>query len=112
MNGIHDVSDGGLACALAEMAFGGDTGFSVDLDFDGCTIAEACFAESASRFVVSVDPTQLEPLLTRAHHAGVLAAVLGTAGGDRLVVTGAFDIALADATRAWRDALPRLLGAR
>jgi phosphoribosylformylglycinamidine synthase len=111
MNGIHDVSDGGLACALAEMAFVGDTGFDVDLAFDGCTIAEACFAESASRFVVSVDPIQLEPLLTRAHHAGVRADVLGTAGGDRLVVTGAFDVALADAARAWRDALPRLLGA-
>ena len=31
LGGVHDCSDGGLAVALAEMAFGGDTGFSVDL---------------------------------------------------------------------------------
>ena len=31
VDGVHDVSDGGLAVALCEMAFGGDTGFRVDL---------------------------------------------------------------------------------
>ena len=31
VTGVHDVSDGGLAVALCEMAFGGDTGFRVDL---------------------------------------------------------------------------------
>src|SRR6185295_13612932 len=45
--GVHDVSDGGLAVALAEMAIGGDVGIRVELNFDGCTAAEACFAEPA-----------------------------------------------------------------
>jgi len=36
--------------------------------------------------------------------------VLGQAGGDRLVVDGLVDVALADAVDAWRDALPRALG--
>ena len=31
VTGVHDVSDGGLAVALCEMAFGGGTGFRVDL---------------------------------------------------------------------------------
>jgi len=35
--------------------------------------------------------------------------VIGIAGGERLVWAGAFDIALADAERAWRDALPAAL---
>ena len=33
------------------------------------------------------------------------------AGGDRLVVDGAFDVALADATSTWRDAIPNLVAA-
>ena len=35
---------------------------------------------------------------------------LGLAGGDRLVVDGAFDVALEAAAAAWREAIPRLLG--
>ena len=38
------------------------------------------------------------------------AAVLGQAGGDRLVVEGLLDVPVADAVAAWRDALPRALG--
>ncbi len=53
----HDVSDGGLAVALCEMAFGGAAGFSVDLEATGLAgpgIAVA--AEGASRFVVEIAP--------------------------------------------------------
>ena len=56
VTGVHDVSDGGLAVALAEMAFAGEVGFKVDLTTDGCTAAEACFAESTSR--VSCSPSR------------------------------------------------------
>jgi len=53
----------------------------------------------------------VDEVLSRAGTAGVPAADVGEAGGDRLVATGAFDVALADATRAWRDAIPNALGA-
>ena len=42
--------------------------------------------------------------------AGVACTELGTAGGDRLVVEGVVDIALADAMAAWRTRLPDQLG--
>ena len=38
-------------------------------------------------------------------------ADIGEARCDRLSAAGAFDVALADATRAWRDAIPSALGA-
>ena len=41
--------------------------------------------------------------------AGVPARVIGVATGDRLIAKSAFDVALADATHAWRDALPALM---
>jgi len=51
----HDIADGGLAVALAEMAFGGGLGFSVDLDATGLsTPALALAAEGMSRLVVEV----------------------------------------------------------
>jgi len=51
----HDLSDGGLAVALAEMAFGGGLGFSVDLATTGLgSGGTALAAEGGSRFVVEV----------------------------------------------------------
>ena len=53
----HDVSDGGLAVTLAEMAFGGGLGVSVDLDRTGLAAAGlALVGEGASRWVVEVRP--------------------------------------------------------
>jgi phosphoribosylformylglycinamidine synthase len=108
--GVHDCSDGGLAVALAEMAIAGGTGFAVTPE-DGLPAAAWCFAETASRVVLSVDPVAVEPVLDRAQRAGVRAVAIGTAGSDRLVVRGALDVALADATTTWRDAIPNLVAA-
>ena len=110
VNGLHDVSDGGLAVALAEMAVAGDCGFDVSLVSE-LVPALAWFSESASRVVVAVDPERADDLVERARAANVPAQRLGTAGGDRLAAAGAFTVSLADATRAWRDTLPAALGA-
>jgi phosphoribosylformylglycinamidine (FGAM) synthase-like enzyme len=110
VSGVHDCSDGGVAVALAEMAFGGGVGFTVACE-GGMPAAAWCFSESASRVVVSVDARPLPRVLRRAADAGIHAVDLGAAGGDRLVVEGAVDVALADAERAWRDAIPNALGA-
>jgi phosphoribosylformylglycinamidine synthase len=119
--GVHDCSDGGLAVALAEMAIAGGCGFEVrsEAESSGDTPgpsglarlvpAAACFSESANRVVLSVDGARVDEIVRRAAAAGVPAAVLGTAGGDRLVWAGAFDVGLADAETAWRDALPSAL---
>jgi phosphoribosylformylglycinamidine synthase len=110
VRGVHDVSDGGLAVALAEMAVAGGCGFAVALASE-LLPALAWFSESTSRVVVAVDPAAADALVERARLAGVPAQRLGTAGGDRLVADGGFSIPLADATHAWRDALPEALGA-
>jgi phosphoribosylformylglycinamidine synthase len=104
--GVHDCSDGGLAVALAEMAIAGETGFAVEIGD-----ALACFSETASRVALSVAPDRGEAVLERAAAAGVPARVVGEAGGDELVAAGAFRVAVADATTAWRDAIPSIMGA-
>ncbi len=102
--GVHDVSDGGLGLALAECAVHAGVGCLVD----GVDGHAELFSESPGRVVVgTTDPHEV---LARAAAAGVPARVLGHPGGDRLVVEGLVDVGVADATAAWREALPGALG--
>jgi phosphoribosylformylglycinamidine synthase len=117
VDGVHDCSDGGAAVALAEMAIGGGCGFDLAIPDAGTAVPDAawCFGESASRVVVSVAPELVDDVLARAALRGVPAADLGAAGGSELRLAGAggpvLALALEDATRAWRDAIPAALGA-
>jgi phosphoribosylformylglycinamidine synthase subunit PurSL len=56
----HDLSEGGLAVALAEMSLAGEFGIEVDLDHaqlaSGVSATELLFSESNSRFVIEVEP--------------------------------------------------------
>jgi hypothetical protein len=61
---------------------------------------------------VTVAPDRAAALEARAVAAGVATTVVGTAGGEHLVATDAFDVPLADAEHAWRDAIPALMRAR
>jgi phosphoribosylformylglycinamidine (FGAM) synthase-like enzyme len=112
VSSVHDCSEGGLAVALAEMAVQGTVGFRVDLARapGDVELAAACFAESANRVVVASEASRVDEIVDRARGAGVAVAELGESGGARLVADGAFDVSLADATHAWRDAIPNALG--
>ncbi len=108
VHGLHDVADGGLALALAEMAVRGGVGFTVKA---GAVDGHAgLFGEGPSRVVLSVAASSVPEVHRRHTEADVPATLLGAAGGDRLVVDGLLDVALDDATAAWRDALPSMLG--
>jgi phosphoribosylformylglycinamidine synthase len=81
----HDVSDGGIAVALAEMCIGGDTGAEVDLSNIGKLRADArLFSESNSRWVVELRKGK-EKLMPKDRRARMVR--LGTVGGDSLRVS-------------------------
>jgi phosphoribosylformylglycinamidine synthase len=105
--GIHDVGEGGLGVALAEMAVRAAVGFRVT----GVQGHGELFSEAPSRVVLCVAPGAAEEEVRRAAGAAGLPLLrLGEAGGDRLVVEGLVDLGLAKATERWRAALPALLG--
>jgi phosphoribosylformylglycinamidine synthase len=97
--GIHDVADGGLAVALAEMALMSGIGFEVK----GVGPREL-FSEAASRVVVVVPPDGGD-VETRAADAGVPVTRLGRSGGTRLLVDGLLDVSLESAASRWHRGL-------
>jgi phosphoribosylformylglycinamidine synthase len=100
--GVHDVSEGGLGVALAEMAFASDVGFRVT----GVEGHAQLFSEAPSRVVVCVTPARAPDVLRRAADAGVPASLLGGSGGDRLVIGDLVDVSLDDARTRWQSAIP------
>jgi phosphoribosylformylglycinamidine synthase subunit PurL len=103
----HDLSDGGLAVALAESCLAGGTGASVTLPGDAFTFL---FSESAGRALVAVSPGCEADFTALCAEAGVPAAAIGTTGGDALAVAGCFSVDLAELGQAHRGTLPALFG--
>jgi phosphoribosylformylglycinamidine synthase len=97
---VHDVSDGGLAVALAESAIAGGVGCQVDLQHlreRGCSPEEALFGEGPGGFLVSGDRAELDALG---------AVPLGSVGGDAVEIAAgdrSLSLPLAEAERAWRS---------
>ncbi|MFW6773597.1 phosphoribosylformylglycinamidine synthase subunit PurL [Nocardioides sp. CPCC 205120] len=106
----HDLSDGGLAQALAESAFHRGIGATVDVAAVHEDPFVALFAESTGRVLVSVPADGLTELLARATVHDVPTAVIGRTGGDELVVEGSFSVPVAEAREAWAATLPAALG--
>jgi len=106
----HDISDGGLACALAEAAIGSGRGCRIDLSplLDrGCSAEEALFGEGTGGFLVSGERAALE----RLSDEGVELLVLGETGGEEIGIEAGdstLRISALDAGAAWSSLGERL----
>jgi phosphoribosylformylglycinamidine synthase II len=100
----HDISDGGLACAVAESAIAGGVGCRVDLQplrERGCSPEEALFGEGAGGFLVSGERAALEE---------IGATLIGEVGGEAIEIAAgdrSLAVSLDDAERAWRSLADR-----
>jgi phosphoribosylformylglycinamidine synthase len=106
----HDVSDGGLATAIGEMAIAGEVGIEADLDslveLRGGSGETSLFGEGPGGVLLAVAKGQGESLVGRAREAGVDALVLGSAGGERIELSAAereVSVLVADAATAWNS---------
>jgi phosphoribosylformylglycinamidine synthase II len=103
----HDLSDGGLAMALAEASFRHGVGVTVDLDDPFVQL----FSESSARAMVVVAPDQHDAFVDLAEKHGVELAAVGRTGGDAIEVAGQLSIPVAELRSAWQATLPAVLGA-
>jgi phosphoribosylformylglycinamidine synthase len=102
---VHDLSDGGLIAALAEMCLASNVG--CDIRLAGVPWV-TLFAEDQARYLVALkDPT---PVIQAARAANLPAAILGQAGGDAIRVDGALDLPLADLRTAYEGWMPAFMG--
>ncbi len=101
---VHDLSDGGLIAAAAEMALASSVGLALE---DGASGAGNLFGEDQARYLLAVnDPAAV---LAAAKAAGVPATVVGRVGGDALSGPG-FDIPLAKLRTAHEGWMPGYMG--
>jgi phosphoribosylformylglycinamidine synthase subunit PurL len=102
----HDVSDGGLLVALAEMAMASGIGARLEPASAETPAHAFWFGEDQGRYVVTVRGSQAEEVVRAAKAAGVAARRLGTTGGDALTVPDERPILVADLRNRYEGWLP------
>lgn len=110
VNAVHDISDGGLMVAIADMALAGNIGATLTA-YDGTRPAYAYwFGEDQARYVVTTKADDAENVLKAAKDAGLDASVVGTATGDTFVMDGETPMSLADLRENHEAWFPRIMG--
>ncbi|MBU6445520.1 MAG: phosphoribosylformylglycinamidine synthase subunit PurL [Alphaproteobacteria bacterium] len=105
----HDLSDGGLLAALAEMAMAGGIGAQIALP-EGAAAIPFLFGEDQARYLVAVPSANAAGILAEAKTAGVPAASLGVTGGDKIAVKDVGAVAIGALRKAYEAWFPAYLG--
>jgi phosphoribosylformylglycinamidine synthase II len=106
---VHDLSDGGLLVALAEMVLPARIGAAI-ARLAGSDAIAVLYGEDQARYLVAVREPDADRVLASAKAAGVGATLLGRTGGDKIAIEGAGEIAIAALARAHEGWFPRYMG--
>lgn len=106
---VHDVSDGGLLLAVAEMALAGRVGAKLYAAPSGAAAHGYWFGEDQARYVVTVSEANASTVIDAAAEAGVTAARIGATGGDRLIPGDEAPILLDELRGAHEGWFPRFM---
>ncbi len=106
LNSAHDISEGGIACALAESCFTpmGPIGAKIDnLIKDGMRNDALLFSESQSRALVSLDRENIGKLEEITSEFNVPMQIIGETCGDRIIVGDLINIPIEKAYNHWAN---------
>jgi phosphoribosylformylglycinamidine synthase len=103
---VHDVSDGGLAVALAEMVLAGGIGAEI-----GVHPIPFLFGEDQGLYLIAADVEEAKRILTNARAAKIPARMLGRSWGEALKLGSEEPIALARLRETHERFLPDLMAA-
>jgi phosphoribosylformylglycinamidine synthase len=105
----HDISEGGLAVALSECAFGQDTDLGVTVGAGALTGSRPdfeLFGEHQSRIIASASPSDVADILSTARSSNVAAVVLGSVTDrGRIEIAGKINIKREEAERAYEESI-------
>ncbi len=108
VNAVHDLSDGGLAVAACEMAFGSGVGMALSAPPSGKRHGWL-FGEDQARYLLAVEKNSVNPVISTAKAKGISATIVGTVGGNRIQAADAFDVSLDKLLAANEAWLPNLM---
>jgi phosphoribosylformylglycinamidine synthase len=103
---VHDLSDGGLAVALAEMAMASGIGAELTAAPDDVPAHAYWFGEDQARYVVTVPVDKADAVVARARDVSVPVWTLGTTGGDALAIAGERALPVRDLRERFEAWLP------
>ncbi len=105
---VHDISDGGLLVALAEMALAGGRGF-LYIPPEHPPIHAAAFGEDQARYLIGAGATQADAIVREAEALGLAASVTALIQGDAIAVPGEPPLPLVRLRKAHESWLPRFM---
>ncbi|AZO80821.1 MULTISPECIES: phosphoribosylformylglycinamidine synthase subunit PurL [unclassified Bosea (in: a-proteobacteria)] len=105
LSACHDLSDGGLAVALAEMAMANGIGASISALPAGPAHA-VLFGEDQGRYLLSLPAAAAEAVVAAAKAAGVPAEIIGKTGGSELALPGETAVSVAALRNTHESWLP------
>lgn len=103
----HDLSEGGLAVALAECAIRGRRGARIRLPY--AASAEALFGEAPSRVILTVAADRISEAAAQLAKAGVPWVDLGEVGGDQLSIEGTLEVGVDELEARWEQTIPSVM---
>ena len=106
LSAVHDLSDGGLAIGLAEMAMAAGIGATIDGLEAHIPSHAYLFGEDQARYLVTCAAPEAETLCNEARQAGIAVSKLGVTGGDSLTLLGQKPISLSTLKEAHDSWLP------
>ena len=109
---VHDVSDGGLLIALAEMAMAGGIGAQLLAGPPALVPHAWWFGEDQARYIVTVPAADAGLVLAKMTGAGVPCARIGTTGGDTLAVAGEAPVSVTSLSTAFESWLPAYMSGK
>jgi phosphoribosylformylglycinamidine synthase subunit PurL len=103
----HDLSDGGLLIAAADVAMASGIGLALDTSVASTT---ALLAECQARYLVIASQDQAARIYEALDDAGIANRPIGIAGGCELAVQGLFAVDVSDLKDAHENWMPGLMG--
>ena len=108
VDAVHDLSDGGLAVALAEMAMASKIGARLVMDL-GPAPHGVLFGEDQARYLLTASSEDAGRIVADAAIAGVSAAIIGVTGGDSIDLPGQAPVTIEKLASAHEDWLPAFM---
>ena len=99
----HDISDGGLVAAIAEMTFKNNIGCSVSIK--SSMSPEKVFFSETGGFILEISPNNIKDVKSKLEIYGVNAFEIGTTGGENISINQLINLPVSIAKNAWENGL-------